>query len=152
MIFGSSYSRGSFFNLQRKLSVRSVSKMVCLKQTKETVGSSDVLASSVMVYYACGRCLKANTSSYSLFRLRKLFDYMYSNKNCIVDLWWFSIKLSDIGKWLRFGAGCSSGWNWCVLSSVCSCVFYRSVSVGSSATQWMSAFFHLGRMKNALNP
>ena len=99
------------------------------------------------------KCLNADTSEYLLFRHRKLFDYMYSIIFHIVDLKWFSKKPSNIGKSLRSGAGCSFNRNRCVLSCVISCAFYPSVSVGSSAAEWMSLpLFHLGRMENNVNP
>ena len=41
--------------------------------------------------------------------------------------------------------------NRCVLCSVDSCVFFPSVSVGSSAAESMSTVFHLGRMENDVN-
>ena len=46
------------------------------------------------------------------------------------------------------GASCSPDRDRCVLSSIYSCVFYPSVSVGSSAAESMSTIFHLGRMEN----
>ena len=43
---------GVFYDLHRSL--RWVCKMASLKQTSENVCSSDVSASSVLVYYVCG--------------------------------------------------------------------------------------------------
>ena len=89
------------------------------------------------------KCLNVDTSGYLLFRHRKLFDYMYSNILCIVDLRWFRIKLSNIGKSLRSVASWSSNRNRCVLSCVFSCAFHPLVSVGSSAAEAMSIPFSM---------
>ena len=63
----------------------------------------------------------------------------------------FNIKPSDIGKCLRFSAGCppSETDAFCLAYTH---VFYPLVSVGSSATESMSTVFRLGRMENDVVP
>ena len=82
-----------------------------------------LLRMQLLSIWDVGKCLKADISGSLLFRRRKISDCMYSNLLSIAELWWFSIKLSGIGKCLWFDVNCSSDQNRSLLSSfshVCS--------------------------------
>ena len=93
------------------------------------MSSPDVSASSVLIYSACGYS-PSGTSEYVLALIHQVIYCADIGKYlltwikifCKLSLCvWFSIKLSDIGKFLRSGAVCFLDRKRCVLSSIYSC-------------------------------
>ena len=151
---------GAFSDLHGKTSERCVCNFAGLTQTSEIVCSPDVSANSMLVYSACGYCSSV-TSKYVL-ALKHQVIYKTDIGKCLLTciqifsilqlyVCFISIEVSDIGKCLRSGAGCSPDRNRCMLSSVNSCAFYPSVSVGSSDEESMSTVFRLGSIENDVN-
>ena len=96
----------------------------------ETRLSSDVKASSALVYYICFYCT-SGTWEGALVLIDQALCYS-DNKICLISCIqpYFTVRshdiqytVSDIGKCLRSGASYFSDWNRCVQSSANSCVF-----------------------------
>ena len=85
MVYGLQYLLGvfgAFSELHRKMSVHWVCSMVKLSQTSENVFSSDLSASSALVYYVCGSC--PSGTSENVLRLMHQVIYCTDIGECLI--------------------------------------------------------------------